>query len=154
MVPPAVAIDFGTTNSSIACVQPGGAVELVRFPSLAGPTASCRSLLYMEQAQLGVPVRSAVVGRPVHFVGADTVAEDETAEIRLRESFRLAGDEFTRNDARRMKRMIALICSPPTRAQSPPPGNRRSTAPVIARDVSIAATTRRAHGSRLPTSRR
>jgi hypothetical chaperone protein len=164
-LPPAVGIDFGTTNSSVALVRPGGEVELVRFASAAGPTASYRSLLYMEQsqddegrfkilcwtgpegierylaadhkgrlvqslksyltsqslkstdvfgrrrtlesliaemlrdlrmkaeAQLGVPVRTAVVGRPVHFVGAETAAEDETAETRLRESFRLAGYE-------------------------------------------------------------
>src|SRR5262245_22165807 len=165
MTSPTVGIDFGTTNSSVACVRPDGTVELVRFPSLAGPTASYRSLLYMEQsqdderrfkilswtgpegierylaadhkgrlvqslksylssqslkttdvfgrrrtlesliaemlrdlrlkaeAQLGVPVRTAVVGRPVHFVGAGTADEDETAEARLRESFRLAGYE-------------------------------------------------------------
>ena len=45
----AVGIDFGTTNSSIACVNPSGAVEMATFPSGAGFTDAYRSLLYLEQ---------------------------------------------------------------------------------------------------------
>jgi len=45
---PAIGIDFGTTNSSLALVN-GSAVELVRFDSGAGSTESFRSVLYLEQ---------------------------------------------------------------------------------------------------------
>jgi len=45
---PAVGIDFGTTNSSLALVK-GSAVELVRFDSGAGGAESFRSVLYLEQ---------------------------------------------------------------------------------------------------------
>jgi hypothetical chaperone protein len=164
MSTPAIGIDFGTTNSSIARVTPAGDVELARFPFRGGTTESFRSLLYLEpvseggrrrvaswtgpegierylaadpkgrliqslksylssrsltstdvfgrrrtlesliatmlqdlrtraEEQFGVEIRSAVVGRPVHFVGADTAEDDALAETRLRESFRIAGYE-------------------------------------------------------------
>ena len=44
-----IGIDFGTTNSSIACVREQGDVELVSFPTAGGVTESFRSLLYLEQ---------------------------------------------------------------------------------------------------------
>jgi hypothetical chaperone protein len=164
MSTPAIGIDFGTTNSSIARVTPAGDVELARFPFRGGATESFRSLLYLEpvteggrrsvaswtgpegierylaadpkgrliqslksylssrsltstdvfgrrrtlesliatmlqdlrtraEEQFGVEIRAAVVGRPVHFVGADTAEDDALAETRLRESFRIAGYE-------------------------------------------------------------
>ena len=43
--------------------------------------------------QFGTEIRSAVVGRPVHFVGAEDAAGDDFAEARLREAFRIAGFE-------------------------------------------------------------
>src|ERR1700731_992183 len=46
---PSIGIDFGTTNSSIAVVQPDGAVELVSFPTASASTESFRSVLYLEQ---------------------------------------------------------------------------------------------------------
>lgn len=46
---PAIGIDFGTTNSSVALAHPGGAVELVSFPTAAAVTESFRSILYLEQ---------------------------------------------------------------------------------------------------------
>ncbi len=46
--PPAIGIDFGTTNSSLALAS-GSAVELVRFVSGGGSTESFRSVLYLEQ---------------------------------------------------------------------------------------------------------
>ncbi len=48
-----------------------------------------------EQAerQFGVPITSAVAGRPVRFVGAETDADDLYAEARLRAAFQLAGFE-------------------------------------------------------------
>ena len=45
----AVGLDFGTTNSSVACIAPDGAVQLARFATPAGATASFRSLLYFER---------------------------------------------------------------------------------------------------------
>jgi hypothetical chaperone protein len=45
---PAIGIDFGTTNSSVAILT-GNKVELVEFPSLHGLTQSYRSVLYLEQ---------------------------------------------------------------------------------------------------------
>src|SRR5579872_5601986 len=51
-----------------------------------------------EQAerQFGVPIRSAMVGRPVRFVGADTEADDAYALSRLEKAFHNAGYESVR----------------------------------------------------------
>lgn len=45
------------------------------------------------EKQFGCPVRSAVVGRPVRFVGAESEADNAYAEGRLRDAFHLAGFE-------------------------------------------------------------
>ena len=45
---PAIGIDFGTTNSSLALVR-DQAVELVHFASATGDSESFRSVLYLEQ---------------------------------------------------------------------------------------------------------
>ena len=159
-----IGIDFGTTNSSIARVTPGG-VELVRFANGAGlDSVSSRSILYLEKAkhgilassgplaieryleahlegdrpgrliqslksylpvrsltgtevfgrhytledlisrilgdlraraeeQFGEPVRHAVAGRPVRFVGAETAEDEELALTRLRAAYERAGFE-------------------------------------------------------------
>jgi hypothetical chaperone protein len=160
----AIGIDFGTTNSSIACAGSSNAIQLAKFPYLEGLTDAYRSLLYLQQVkeagvtalkswtgpegieqylsadvkgrliqslksflssrslhstevfgrrytledliakilrdlrekaqhQFGIKVRSAVVGRPVHFVGAETQEDDGYAEARLRSAFELAGYE-------------------------------------------------------------
>jgi hypothetical chaperone protein len=159
-----IGIDFGTTNSSIACADRSGEVQLARFPYLEGLTDSYRSLLYLQQAkeggvntlkswtgpegieqylsadtkgrliqslksflssrtlhgtevfgrrytledliarilrdlrtkaehQFGINIKSAVVGRPVHFVGAEKPEDDIYAEDRLRSAFHSAGYE-------------------------------------------------------------
>jgi hypothetical chaperone protein len=161
---PAIGIDFGTTNSSIARTTGGAAVELVRFPRHGGETESFRSVLYMERVrqaghmrigswtgpsaiehyldaekkgrliqslksylsssaltgteilgrhyafddlisrilsdlrlnaerQFGAPVKYAMVGRPVRFVGAETEQDEAFALERLRRAFMLAGYE-------------------------------------------------------------
>src|ERR1700721_1800529 len=46
---PALGIDFGTTNSSVASARGDGTVELVSFPAAAAATESFRSVLYLEQ---------------------------------------------------------------------------------------------------------
>jgi hypothetical chaperone protein len=160
----AIGVDFGTTNSSIACADFAGEVQLAKFPYLGGLTDSYRSLLYLQQAkengvnklkswtgpeaieqylsadtkgrliqslksflssrslsstevfgrrhtledliarvlkdlrkkaeqQFGITITSAVVGRPVHFVGAENLEDDIYAEGRLRSAFELAGYE-------------------------------------------------------------
>jgi hypothetical chaperone protein len=45
------------------------------------------------EEQFGKPIRSAMVGRPVRFVGAESQEEDDFAVTRLREAFMLAGFE-------------------------------------------------------------
>jgi hypothetical chaperone protein len=165
-----IGIDFGTTNSSIACACAGGSdsdseeVRLATFPYLGGLTDAYRSLLYLQQTkdggvntlkswtgpeaieqylsaevkgrliqslksflssrnlhsteifgrrhtigdliarilkdlrkkaeeQFGIKIRSAVVGRPVHFVGAENLEDDIYAEGRLRSAFESVGYE-------------------------------------------------------------
>jgi hypothetical chaperone protein len=46
---PAIGIDFGTTNSTVARASGKSQVELVAFPTLAGETFSSRSVLYLEK---------------------------------------------------------------------------------------------------------
>jgi hypothetical chaperone protein len=160
----AIGVDFGTTNSSIACVDNSGNVMLARFPYLGDLTDSYRSLLYLQRMkeggrnnlkswsgpegiehylsadvkgrliqslksfltsrtlhgtevfgrrytledliarilrdlrekaehQFGIDIRSAVVGRPVHFAGAERDEDDRYAEGRLRLAFESAGYE-------------------------------------------------------------
>ena len=45
----ALGLDFGTTNSSIALAHPNGSVQVLQFPTSGAPTASYRSLLYLER---------------------------------------------------------------------------------------------------------
>jgi hypothetical chaperone protein len=49
----ALGLDFGTTNSSIALAHPDGAVQVLQFPTSGEPTASYRSLLYLERVRTG-----------------------------------------------------------------------------------------------------
>jgi hypothetical chaperone protein len=159
-----IGIDFGTTNSSIACAQRSGEVQLAKFPYWGGLTDAYRSLLYLQRVkeggvntlkswsgpeaieqylaadvkgrliqslksflssrslhsteifgrrhtleeligtilrdlrkkaehQFGIKISSAVVGRPVHFVGAENQQDDTYAEGRLRSAFDSAGYE-------------------------------------------------------------
>jgi hypothetical chaperone protein len=50
-----------------------------------------RDLREKAEHQFGIKIRSAVVGRPVHFVGAETQEDDCFAEDRLRSAFDSAG---------------------------------------------------------------
>jgi len=52
-----------------------------------------RDLREKAEQHFGAKVRSAVVGRPVRFVGAGKDGDNEFAEGRLREAFRIAGFE-------------------------------------------------------------
>ncbi|MGC2475854.1 MAG: Hsp70 family protein [Candidatus Sulfotelmatobacter sp.] len=53
-----------------------------------------RDLRKNAEHQFGISIRSAVVGRPVHFVGAENEEGDTYAESRLRSAFESAGYEF------------------------------------------------------------
>jgi hypothetical chaperone protein len=48
---PAIGIDFGTTNSTVARATGQSQVELVAFPTLRGETFSFRSVLYLQQVK-------------------------------------------------------------------------------------------------------
>lgn len=48
---PAIGIDFGTTNSTVARATGQSQVELVAFPTLMGETFSFRSVLYLQQVK-------------------------------------------------------------------------------------------------------
>jgi hypothetical chaperone protein len=50
---PAVGLDFGTTNSSLAWVDEAGAPVLARFGSRTGDTESFRSVLYFDRGEDG-----------------------------------------------------------------------------------------------------
>src|SRR5947209_2631302 len=52
-----------------------------------------RDLREKAEDQFGVEIESAVVGRPVQFVGAENEGDNQYAEHRLREAFREAGYE-------------------------------------------------------------
>jgi hypothetical chaperone protein len=52
-----------------------------------------RDLREKAERQFGIEIRSAMVGRPVHFAGADKEEDDSYAEGRLRSAFELAGYE-------------------------------------------------------------
>ena len=52
-----------------------------------------RDLRKKAEHQFGIKIRSAVVGRPVHFVGAENQEDDIYAEGRLRSAFDSAGFE-------------------------------------------------------------
>jgi len=52
-----------------------------------------KDLRKQAEEQFGCPILSAMVGRPVHFVGADKPEDDDFAVERLRESFLEAGFE-------------------------------------------------------------
>jgi hypothetical chaperone protein len=52
-----------------------------------------REIRQAAEAQLVKPVHKAVAGRPVRFVGAETDADDEYAEDRLRKAYLKAGFE-------------------------------------------------------------
>src|ERR1039458_3514894 len=49
----AIGIDFGTTNSSIACAECSDEVQLAKFPYLGSLTDSYRSLLYLQRVKEG-----------------------------------------------------------------------------------------------------
>jgi hypothetical chaperone protein len=52
-----------------------------------------KDLREKAEAQYGIKILGAVVGRPVQFVGADSEDDNRYAESRLTESFRVAGYE-------------------------------------------------------------
>lgn len=85
---PAVGIDFGTTNSSVALAQ-NGHVRLVQFPSLGGDSTSSRSLLYLQRRMElpGKPVTAWTGAQGVeHYLATD--AFDHSVRGRLIQSMK------------------------------------------------------------------
>jgi hypothetical chaperone protein len=57
-----------------------------------------KDLRMKAEERFGAGITSAVVGRPVRFVGANSIEDDRYAENRLREAFRSAGFESVEFD--------------------------------------------------------
>ena len=73
---PAIGIDFGTTNSTVARASGKGQVELVAFPTNAGETFSFRSVLYLQQVKHGA--------RKKHMPGPARLRSNTTWPLRTR----------------------------------------------------------------------
>jgi hypothetical chaperone protein len=72
--PPAIGIDFGTTNSSVALAGSNGQIGLVSFPRRGGETESFRSVLYMERVRQAGHLRIGSWTGPAaieHYLDAD-----------------------------------------------------------------------------------
>ena len=86
--PARVGIDFGTTNSSIGLVV-DGAVRMVQFEAAAGPSASSRSLLYLQRQmhKVGKPVSAWTGASGIeHYLATDT--SDDACQGRLIQSLK------------------------------------------------------------------
>jgi hypothetical chaperone protein len=71
---PAIGIDFGTTNSTVARASGRSQVEVVAFPTLTGETFSFRSVLYLQQAKQANRVRTHAWTGPAaieHYLAAE-----------------------------------------------------------------------------------
>src|ERR1700722_179321 len=71
---PAIGIDFGTTNSSIAIKNGVGAPDLVTFPTARGLTESFRSVLFLQQLKHAgpTPLTSFAVPQAIeHYLDPD-----------------------------------------------------------------------------------
>jgi hypothetical chaperone protein len=88
-VPPAVGLDFGTTNTALAVAREGG-TELALFDSAAGPTPAFRSLLFVGLEDDG---RQRVTAGP-DAIRDYLAAESEGRLIQSLKSF-LASGSFT-----------------------------------------------------------
>lgn len=67
-----VGLDFGTTNSSLACWRPPE-LALTRFHTAAGDTESFRSLLYFEKPASGARLRAYAGPAAIeHYLEAET----------------------------------------------------------------------------------
>ncbi|MGI4854512.1 MAG: Hsp70 family protein [Janthinobacterium lividum] len=76
---PAVGLDFGTTNSSIALASAGGAVQFVDFPSAGTSTRSSRSVLYLQRRIGSLAKPASVWTGPEaieRYLDADTLEDD------------------------------------------------------------------------------
>jgi hypothetical chaperone protein len=71
---PAIGVDFGTTNSTVARASGKSQVEVLAFPTLAGETFSFRSILYLQQAKQANRVRTHAWTGPSaieHYLAAE-----------------------------------------------------------------------------------
>src|SRR5271155_3867276 len=72
---PAIGIDFGTTNSTVARASGESQVEVVAFPTITGETFSFRSVLYLQQAKQANRLRTHAWAGPSaieHYLAAES----------------------------------------------------------------------------------
>ncbi|MGI4757496.1 MAG: Hsp70 family protein [Janthinobacterium lividum] len=95
---PAVGLDFGTTNSSIALAHANGATQFVDFPSAGSTTRSSRSVLYLQK-RLGARAKPASVWTGPEAIDRylETDGFDDEVQGRLIQSLKsyLAARSFT-----------------------------------------------------------
>lgn len=89
-MPPAVGLDFGTTNTAIAVARDGGETELALFDSATGPTSSFRSILHVGRGESG----ERLVTAGPDAIRASLAGESEGRLIQSLKSF-LASRSFT-----------------------------------------------------------
>jgi hypothetical chaperone protein len=65
---PALGIDFGTTNSSMALINGNSEVQLASFPVRGGETSSFRSVLYLERTK-----KTSGIQRMHSWTGPDAI---------------------------------------------------------------------------------
>ncbi len=86
---PAVGIDFGTTNSSVALALPDGSVRLIEFPAGTATNRSSRSILYLQRQTHSAHRPVAVWSGPEaieHYLATDHF--DDDVEGRLIQSLK------------------------------------------------------------------
>lgn len=59
---PWIGVDFGTTNSAVAFLDPSGAPRLAQFPTVHGPRSTFPSVLYFEPKKPSVAGADAIAG--------------------------------------------------------------------------------------------
>ena len=80
---PAVGLDFGTTNSSLALALPDGTVRFAEFPFRGSTTRSSRSVLYLQR-RVGALAKPAQVWTGPGAIERYRAADHFEEEIRGR----------------------------------------------------------------------
>ncbi len=110
---PAIGLDFGTTNSSLAISREGGRPQLARFPSPDGRSEIFRSLLYFEEGERGGQPR--VLAGPAAIAGY-LASEEKTGRLMQSLKSFLASRLFSSTSvfgrSYRLEELIALLLGP------------------------------------------
>ena len=95
---PAVGLDFGTTNSSLALAQSGGSVHFTDFPFAGATTRSSRSVLYLQRRTGALAKPASVWTGPEaieRYLEADHFEEDVRGRLIQSLKSYLAARSFT-----------------------------------------------------------